>query len=60
MDLRAARFMHPSHLGALGHAWLASSTLRDALRLAKRFSRMSNEEVETQIHQQAHIAPQAA
>ena len=29
--LRAARSWHPSNLGALGHAWLASSTLRIGL-----------------------------
>ncbi len=51
MGLRSAQFAHPSHLGALGHAWLASSTLRDAFRLAARFSRMSNEDIETQIEE---------
>jgi len=29
--LRAARFWHPSHMGALGYAWLASSSLHTAL-----------------------------
>src|SRR5262245_12134770 len=30
--LRAARCWHPSNLGALGHAWLTSSTLRTGLQ----------------------------
>ncbi|BCG63035.1 MAG: hypothetical protein methR_P0722 [Methyloprofundus sp.] len=34
--LRAAKFWHPSHMGALGYAWLASSSLHTALN---RFSR---------------------
>lgn len=34
--LRAARFWHPSQMGALGYAWLASSSMRTALN---RFSR---------------------
>jgi len=34
--LRAARFWHPSQMGALGYAWLTSSSLRTALN---RFSR---------------------
>lgn len=51
LGLRSALFMHPSHLGALGHAWLSSPTLREALRMAARFSRMSNESVETRIEE---------
>ena len=43
IGLRAAEFLHPSHLGALGYAWLASSTLRAALLRARRFVRMFNE-----------------
>lgn len=34
--LRAAKFWHPSHMGALGYAWLASSSLHTAL---DRFAR---------------------
>lgn len=43
--LRAAEYIHPSHLGALGHAWLASSTLRTAILRAQRYSRMYNEQL---------------
>ena len=35
--LQAARCWHPSHLGALGHAWLASSTLRRGLERLQRY-----------------------
>jgi len=38
--LRAARCWHPSNLGALGHAWLASSTLRTGLLRLERYSRL--------------------
>lgn len=38
--LRAARCWHPSMLGALGYAWLASSTLRTAFGRLERYSRL--------------------
>ena len=41
--LRAGEMIHPSHLGALGHAWLASSNLLTAIQRAQRFSRMFHE-----------------
>src|SRR5262245_13690329 len=41
--LRAARCWHPSNLGALGHAWLTSSTLRTGLQRLERFSRILGE-----------------
>jgi len=43
--LRAARCWHPSDLGALGHAWLASSTLRTALQRLERYNRIIGEKV---------------
>lgn len=51
MGIRSARYIHPSHLGALGHAWMASSTLRDALRRLVRFRQLFNEQVELQVHE---------
>ena len=45
VGLHAARHLHPSHLGALGYAWLASSRLRTALRRSERFTRMFNEQL---------------
>lgn len=46
LGVRSARHLHPSHLGALGHAWMASSNLREALRRLDRYSHMFNEQVE--------------
>jgi hypothetical protein len=34
--LEAADFWHPSYFGALGYAWLASTTLRKALERLER------------------------
>jgi AraC-like DNA-binding protein len=36
--LRAARCWHPSDLGALGYAWLASSSIRKAINRMERYS----------------------
>ena len=44
VGLRAADHLHPSHVGALGYAWLASCCLRTALQRAQRFTRMYNEQ----------------
>ena len=41
--LRAAHCWHPSNLGALGYAWLSSSTLRSALERAERYWRVLGE-----------------
>ncbi|MFZ2986574.1 AraC family transcriptional regulator [Ideonella sp.] len=38
--LRAARCWHPSNLGVLGHAWLASSTLHSGLRRLAQYWRI--------------------
>jgi len=35
--LRVVRFWHPSHMGALGYAWLASSSLHTALCRLSRY-----------------------
>lgn len=40
VGLYAVQFWHPSHLGPLGYAWLASSTLRAALGRLQRFIKM--------------------
>ena len=47
--LRAARSWHPSNLGALGHAWLASSTLRTGLERLQRYSRILGERAHLQL-----------
>jgi len=51
VGLRAAEFIHPSHLGALGYAWLASTTLRAAIRRAERYSRMYNERLVMRVEE---------
>jgi len=51
LGIHSAQFMHPSHLGALGHAWMASSSLREALRRLERFRHMFNEQVEIRIEE---------
>lgn len=52
MGLKAGLFLHPSHLGAFGYAWLASSCLRTALKRAQRFVRMSHEHIEVCLDEQ--------
>jgi len=54
--LRAAKFWHPSQLGALGYAWLASSSLHTALdRLARYMAILTEgavlsiDEIETEL-----------
>jgi AraC-like DNA-binding protein len=39
----------PAHLGALGHAWLASSSLETALRRAQRYGHMLNESIQVEL-----------
>ena len=41
--LRASEYLRPTHLGALGFAWLASSTLREAFHRISRYARMIQE-----------------
>jgi len=47
--LRAARCWHPSNLGVLGHAWLASSTLRSGLQRLERYSRIVGEKAQIRV-----------
>lgn len=42
IGLLTGKYMHPSHLGALGYAWLASRSLRIALKRWQRFIRVVN------------------
>jgi hypothetical protein len=51
LGVRSARFFHPSYLGALGHAWMASSCLRDAMHRAVRLRRMFNEQVQLEVQE---------
>ena len=49
--LRAARCWHPSNLGALGYAWLSSSTLRTALRRLERYGHILGEKATMQLRE---------
>lgn len=51
IGIRSAQFVHPSYLGALGFAWLASPNLRSALRLGQRFRRMYNRRIEIHLQE---------
>jgi AraC-like DNA-binding protein len=55
VGLKSAEYLHPSHLGALGHAWLASSTLKTAIERAQRFSRMFDERLDMQVSEEPGI-----
>jgi AraC-like DNA-binding protein len=44
IGLRAAQHVHPSQLGALGYAWLASSSLRTAFLRLHRYIRFLNDQ----------------
>src|SRR3954471_3617433 len=47
--LRAARCWHPTNLGALGHAWLTSSSLRSGLQRLQRYSRIVGEKAQMRL-----------
>jgi AraC-like DNA-binding protein len=49
--LLAARCWHPSNLGALGHAWLTSSTLRTGLGRVVRYWRLLGEASSTRLEE---------
>ena len=50
--LRAAQHVHPSQLGALGYAWLASSSLRTAFMRLHRYIRVLNDQAHFNISEQ--------
>jgi AraC-like DNA-binding protein len=41
--LKGQEYFRPAHLGALGFAWLASSSIRDAFQRVSRYARVINE-----------------
>lgn len=49
--LRAVGFWHPSHFNALGYAWLASVTLREALYRFDRYVHMISQKTETHLEE---------
>ncbi|NNJ64770.1 MAG: AraC family transcriptional regulator, partial [Xanthomonadales bacterium] len=44
--LKGADYFRPAHLGALGFAWLASSTLRTAFQRISRYARVIQEKLD--------------
>jgi AraC-like DNA-binding protein len=49
--LREADYFRPAHLGPLGFAWLASSSLRVAFQRMSRFSRMINDDLRIELRE---------
>lgn len=49
--LAAARCWHPGHLGVLGHAWLASSTLLTGLTRLTRYWRILGDRAQTRVEE---------
>jgi len=51
--LHGVKFWHPSHFNALGHAWLASGTLRVALKRVARYCHIIGEDRDTRLEDRA-------
>ena len=49
--LRAAEYCHPSYYNALGYAWLASVTMREALTRLDRYVHMISEGTDTHLEE---------
>lgn len=47
--LKGAEFFRPAHLGALGFAWLASSSLRTAFERVSRYARVIQEKLTIEL-----------
>jgi AraC-like DNA-binding protein len=47
--LKGARYARPAHLGALGFAWLASSSLRTAFERLSRYSRVIQDQLRVDL-----------
>jgi len=47
--LKGAEYSRPAHLGALGFAWLASSSLRTAFQRLSRYARMIQEKLTVEL-----------
>jgi AraC-like DNA-binding protein len=47
--LKGAEYFRPAHMGALGFAWLASSSLRTAFQRLARYSRMIQEKLTVEL-----------
>lgn len=49
--LEAANFWHPSYFGALGYAWLASITLRNALERLERYFHILSQKADVKLEE---------
>lgn len=49
--LKSAEFARPAHLGALGFAWLASSSLRSAFARLSRYSRLIQDKLKIELEE---------
>lgn len=53
--LKGAEYFRPAHLGALGFAWLASSSLRTAFQRLSRYARVINEKLTIMLHDDGRV-----
>jgi len=53
--LKGAEHFRPAHLGALGFAWLASSSLRTALQRMSRYARMIQEKLTIDLDEDGEL-----
>ena len=51
LGIEVAKLWHPSHLGALGYAWLASSSLNDGFSRIERYIHMISKRIRINITQ---------
>ncbi len=49
--LKGAEYFRPAHLGSLGFAWLASSSLRTAFQRLSRYARVINEKLAVKLEE---------
>ena len=49
--LKGAQYFRPAHLGSLGFAWLASSSLRTAFQRLSRYARVINEKLTIELEE---------
>ena len=48
-SLKEAKYLLPSHLGPLGFAWLASTSLRSAFQRVQRYIKVLNENMQVTL-----------
>jgi len=53
--LKEAEYVLPSHIGALGFAWLASTSLQSAMERLQRFIKVIHEKVEVTIKEDSTV-----